>query len=478
MLPSKLAFVDIETTGLGVTRDRIIEIGILRVEDNKLVKTFQSLLNPEGYVSPFCLELTGITEKALENAPTFYEMIDEIYDMLKDCVFVAHNVRFDYGFVRNAFKRYEKTYSAKHFCTVKLSRRLFPSARKHNLDAIMERFDISCTNRHRAFDDARVLWEFYQKLQKTIDPEMLEKAIAGGLKKPSVPLSIDTETIDNLPENPGVYIFYGENKTPLYVGKSVNIKERVQSHFVSDHLSTKEMNIAQQIQDIETKVTSGELGALILESQLVKKLQPLYNRQLRIAKKMYVLKKQMNTDSYPEVVLKMIDHIDPNDLENILGIFRSKRQAKDFLVPLVKEYNLCEKLLGLEKTSSSCFAYRLDLCKGACVKEENPLKYTMRFAEAFGNNTIKVWPFTGQIIISERNELEKTAEYFVVDKWCLLSQYSENEVHNEAVCSGEYLFDLDTYKLLVRFLQKKENLKKIKQLSEKEATHSSEIISV
>src|SRR6185312_13209926 len=146
--------------------------------------------------------------------------------------------------------------------------------------------------------------------------------------------------------------------------------------------SSKEMHIAQQIQDIEAISTSGELGALIKESQLVKKLQPLYNRQLRLTKKLYILKKQINNSGYPEVVLEMVDTIDPAILPQILGIFRSKRQAKEFLNPLVKQYSLCEELLGLEKTSSSCFAYRLGVCKGACLKEENTLSYTLRFTEA------------------------------------------------------------------------------------------------
>lgn len=473
MLPQKLAFVDIETTGLGVTRDRIIEIGILRVEENKLVKTFHSVINPEGFVSPFSMQLTGITENELSRAPTFYSVMGDILEMLKDCVFVAHNVRFDYGFIRNECKRYDKTYSSKHFCTVKLSQYLFPTERKHNLDAIIDRFHIPCPNRHRAFDDARVLWEFYKKLQNSVAPELLEKALLQGLKKPSIPTNISSDTIDSLPEKPGVYIFYGDQKTPLYVGKSVNIRERVKSHFANDYSSSKEMHIAQQIQDIEAIPTSGELGALLKESQLVKKLQPLYNRQLRMTKKLYILKKHINKFGYPEIQLEMIDTIDPITLPTILGIFRSKRQAKDFLVPLVKKYNLCEKLLGLEKTNSSCFAYRLNICKGACVGEESPLSYSLRFIEAFGQHSIKPWPFPGAVIISEKDGLEKTAEYFVVDKWCLLAKYNETEFATTAIKTNNYIFDLDTYKLLVRFLEKKQNWKYVHDVSSQKATHAS-----
>lgn len=462
MLPQKLAFVDIETTGLGVTHDRIIEIGILRVEENKLVKTFQSVINPEGFVSPFSLQLTGITEEELAKAPTFYEVMEDISDMLEDCVFVAHNVRFDYGFIRNEFKRYEKSYSSKHFCTVRLSQYLFPSERKHNLDAIIERFHISCTNRHRAFDDAKVLWEFYQKLQNNIDKDLLEKALSNGLKKPAVPLKISEESLNSLPEKPGVYIFYGENNTPLYVGKSVNIRERVMSHFSNDYLSTKEMNIAQQIQNIKTFTTSGELGALLKESQLVKEMQPLYNRQLRITKKLVLARKRIDGKGYPSITLETVDNINPDNLNTILGVFKSKKQAKDFLIPLVKEYNLCEKLLSLEKTSSTCFAYRLGVCKGACAGEESPLAYGIRFTEAFSRNCIKPWPFATPIVICEKNEFDRTAEYFVVNKWCLLYQYNETEFTTIETNTKDYAFDLDTYKLLVRFIEDKKNWSKVK----------------
>lgn len=466
MLPQKIAFVDIETTGLGVTHDRIIEVGILRVENNKVVKTFQTVLNPQGSVSPFVNKLTGITGEELVNAPTFYEKKDEILEILEGCVFVAHNVRFDYGFLKNEFKRYDTSFSAKHFCTVKLSQALFPEFKKHNLDAIIERFDIACKNRHRAFDDAKVLWDFYQKLQGTFAPEMLEEAINGTLKKPSRPLAITEETMDLLPEKPGVYIFYADSQTPLYVGKSVNIRERVKSHFANDHTSTKEMKIAQQIQHIETITTSGELGALMKESQLIKKLQPLYNRQLRIKKKLIILKKIMDKDGYPEVSLETVSQINPDDLPNMLGIFTSKRQAQSFLVPLVKEYSLCEKLVGLEKTTHACFAYRLNICKGACVSEESPLSYAIRFTEAFTRHTLKPWPFPGAVVIQEQNALEHTGEYFVVDKWCLLAQYEEHEDLLQQTNTGNYVFDLDTYKLLVRFLEKKQNWKHVKLLNE------------
>ncbi len=143
MLPQKLVFIDTETTGLSVSRDRIIEIGIVRVENNVVVAEYQSLINPEMFLSPFITSITHITEADLVNAPTFYDIRKDVYDLLKDAVFVAHNVRFDYGFLRNEFKRMEMNFTAKHFCTAKLSRSLFPLERHHNLDSVMQRFGIS-----------------------------------------------------------------------------------------------------------------------------------------------------------------------------------------------------------------------------------------------------------------------------------------------------------------------------------------------
>src|SRR5258708_5219783 len=218
MLPSKLAFVDIETTGMRSSYDRIIEIGILRVEDNQLVDTFQTLINPQSHLPKEITNLTGITQNDIENAPTFRQVKDDIIEILADCTFVAHNVRFDYAFLKHELLRENITYSAKHFCTVRLSRMLFPQWQRHNLDAVISECNITCINRHRAFDDAKVLHEFYQHILKTIPNEKFEKALAKTMKKPSLPVNLPLEEIEKLPEKPGVYIFYGSS--PEYTKNS------------------------------------------------------------------------------------------------------------------------------------------------------------------------------------------------------------------------------------------------------------------
>jgi DNA polymerase-3 subunit epsilon len=451
MLPKRIAFVDTETTGLSPLRDRIIEIGIVVVENNAVVKTYESLINPHMYVSPMIEELTGIRKSEVDTAPCFEDIKSDLFDILEDCVFVAHNVRFDYAFLKNEFARFDVHFAPKHFCTAKLSRMLFPSESRHNLDSIIERFNFVCKRRHRAFDDAFVLWQFYEKLQEKISLEKLDSAVKTALGKPSLPQSLSGVDVDSLPQAPGVYIFYGENGVPLYIGKSKNIRNRVLSHFSSDHRSPRELTMSSQIKSIEAMPTAGELGALIKEATLIKDMQPLFNRKLRVSRKLIMLLESENKDGYKTVIMETVTQIDPEQIPHVIGIFKSKKQAKNFLLSATKAHMLCEKLVGLEKIRSvasgeagACFAYRLDLCKGACVQKEKQIRYNLRFMDAFTQYKLKSWPFTGPIAIKEKNDFLEKEEQFIVDKWCLLPNKQ----------SATYIFDLDTYKILLSFLEK------------------------
>ncbi len=183
MLPKNIAFVDIETTGLSASLNRIIEIGIVRVEENQIVNTFHSLINPGTYIPKVITDITGITPNEVKHAPSFGSLQDDITEILNDCVFVAHNVQFDYSFIKSEFKREGKIFSSKKFCTVRLSRHLFPTQPRHNLDAIIERFDLLCQARHRALGDAQVLVDFYNKLQQQFTEEELSIAITTSMKR-------------------------------------------------------------------------------------------------------------------------------------------------------------------------------------------------------------------------------------------------------------------------------------------------------
>ena len=454
MLSLPLSFVDLETTGTSTNFNRIIEIGILKVDRNKVIRKYETLINPEISIDPFIQQYTGINPQDLENAPTFYDLKDEILEILKDSIFVAHNVRFDYGFIRNEFKRFDISFSSKHFCTVKLARLLYPEWKKYNLDTVIEKFKLNIKRRHRAFDDAKAIWHFYKKSQKEIKKDKFESALRIALKRPSVPVNLSQEILEALPESSGVYIFYGDKSTPLYIGKSLNIRDRVLSHFSGDHLSTLEMKISQTVKSIETVQTAGELGALLLESSLIKKLQPLYNRLLRNKRQLLVLKKIVNPDGFNTITTGILSEITIDDFSEIIGIFKSQKELKNTLHDLSEEYSLCNKLLGLEKTDRYCFAFHLGQCKGACQSEEMSLKYNLRFDEAFYKFKIKRWPFTGPIIVKEKSI---GRESFIIDKWCILdsvkSQYDK--------INTEYGFDYDTYKIIKRYIETPKNMRNI-----------------
>lgn len=447
------SFVDIETTGSRVQYDRVIEIGILRVEEGRLVKTYNKLVNPEMYLSPYIEQMTGISSLELERAPVFDEVKEEIMEMLDNSVFVAHNVRFDYGFLKNELRRYGLDLSLKQLCTVKLSRALYPHYRKHNLDALIDRFNFNCEKRHRAFDDARILWDFYNVLHKEFDKDAIEQTVSLLMKSPTIPTHLNPDEIKMLPEGPGVYLLYDEKRLLLYVGKSTNIKERVLSHFTNDYTSTKEMNMVREVAHIESISTAGELGALLMEAHLIKKEQPVYNRQLRKVRKLTTLKKILTEKGYFTVSMQESECIAGEEVSDILGIFRSEKSAIEFMRKKAAEHQLCEQLLGIEKGKGACFGSKIERCKGACTGKELAVAYNMRFTEAFYEKKIKNWPFKGAIQIKELNSSIEKNDIFTIDKWCLVADNTR-----------ELIFDYDMYRILKNYIFDIKNQKKISSI--------------
>ncbi len=466
MLPQKLAFVDVETTGVSTRFDRVIEIGILRMENDKEVAKFSSLLNPQTFLPPEITRITGIKAQDLENAPSFSDIEETVLELLNGCVFVAHNVRFDYGFLRHEFKRIGKTFTTKHFCTVRLAKMLFPTLIRHNLDTLISHFNLPCPNRHRALDDARVLWYFCQKAKETVDEKLLNASIITALRQPSLPPHLEKSTIEELSEGPGVYILYGDNELPLYIGKSKCIQERVKTHFLSDINDSKEMKIAQQVKRIEVRETAGELGALFLESRLIKEMLPLYNKKLRQSRKILLLRKFCKPDGYYKLKQEhFVNGEALDDFANVVRIYKSEKEAKNSLHTLAKEHNLCLKLLCLENTKSECFYYRLGFCKGACIKKEDPLRYNLRFLMALSQRAIRPWPFQGPVVITESNE-EGLTEHFIINKWCFLGNVVSQAEDDLNISQNDLGFDLDAYRILFRFLSTEKNIRQVKKADE------------
>jgi len=373
-----VAFVDLETTGTSALGDRVTEVGIVRVDDGARVYEWSTLVDPQCSIPPGVQALTGITNAMVAGAPTFGEIANEVAERLAGCVFVAHNARFDYGFLKQEFGRLGRTFHAKVLCTVKLSRRLYPDVRKHNLDALIERHRLPVSDRHRALGDARVLFALVRAIYGELAAEAVDATIARMLKTPSLPPQLPADALDAIPEAPGVYRFYGLNPLPLYVGKSINLRERIGSHFSSDYRGANDLRLSAEITRIEIEETAGELGALLRESQLIKELFPAYNQRLR---RNEALALSVTADPAPPGYVRSVA-IDPRALQDLYGPFSTRRAARELLRDLAPRAALCWSALGLERRSGPCFARQLGKCAGTCVGAETAVSHHARLRQA------------------------------------------------------------------------------------------------
>lgn len=454
-----MVFVDIETNGLSHIRGKVIEVAAIRVENGKITRVFNQLIDPESEIPSFITKLTGIRQEDVRGAAPFRQQAGELHDILSGAIFVAHNVRFDYSFLKQEFKRVGKTFLPKQLCTVKLSRTLYPEQKSHKLESLIARHGFSFNSRHRAYDDAHVLWQFLQHAVANFPADIIQAAIGKQLRQPALPKGLAADLVRELPETPGVYIFEDEQNKPLYIGKSINIKKRVLSHFGHDHDDSKEFKISQAIKNISTRTTGGELEALLLESRLVKEMMPLYNRKLRKTQKLLIARRSFDDSGYMTVSLEEANQLEADGLHDILAVYDRRNRAKSSLESMQKLYELCPKLLGLEKSAKGCFLSQLGKCRGACARREQKELYNYRLEMAFERQRIQDWPYNGPVLVQERFTESTITSGIIVDKWCVIGEvsqdeYCEVEVSNR-LSGGTKTFDLDTYKILQGFLTAK-----------------------
>jgi DNA polymerase-3 subunit epsilon len=452
-LDAPLAIVDLETTGTHAAADRITEIAVLEVDGFEVTSEWSTLVNPEGTIAAAIQALTGITNDMVAGAPRFAQLAADLLERLQGRVFVAHNARFDYGFLRREFERTGRSFSAKTLCTVRLSRRLYPEHARHHLDSVIERHRITCRARHRALGDADALWQFLRIAADEHGPEILSVAARQVAKQPALPPHIDRAVVDAIPEAPGVYLFFGEGGTPLYVGKSKSLRTRVLSHFSAGLRSGKSLRLAQEVRRIEWQRTAGELGALLREARLVKALAPSYNRQLQRPEGLCGF-------VFDGTRLRLADpgEIDAETLPLVRGLFRSRRAATAALRHLADEDRLCLQTLGFDTTRKGpCFRHQIARCKGVCAGRENPHLHLARVAAALARFPgAAQWPHAGALGIVERDTERETSEVHVVDRWCYLGTAGSDAEVEELLADGRRAaFDYDHYRILARHLGKR-----------------------
>lgn len=456
LLDEPYVCIDVETDGMNYTHGHVIEVAAIRVEHGQIVREFTTLINPGGSIPYFITNLTGITTHDVQDAPSFGDIANELLDILADATFVAHNVRFDYSFLKQEFRRVGIDFEPKQLCTVKLSRRLYPEQTSHKLASLIERHGFSYHARHRAYDDAHILWQFLSHVQQQFPLSVLHEAISHQIKRPSLPKHLDVDMINALPTGHGVYMFDDEKGMPLYIGKSVNIRRRVLSHFTKDSEEYREFKIAQSIHGIRFESTGGELEALLREAHLIKTEQPLYNRRLRRVRMLTALRQHINQEGYITITTDQLTEVHPDQFDTILALYDKRGAAKTSLLTIVKTFDLCPKLSGLEKSSGACFSYQLGRCKGACIGKEPSDVYNRRVLLAFEHKRIQSWPYDGPVIVRELTaENEQMRSGFIVDQWCIIGKVSQEEDYEPVVTLYDAVFDYDAYKILRSFMMQR-----------------------
>ncbi|MCO6527004.1 3'-5' exonuclease family protein [Snodgrassella sp.] len=442
----QLAFVDIETTGGRTTSDRITEIAVVYTEvGQQQPQVFHTLLNPNTSIPPFIQALTGISNQMVEQAPHFNdEIADQLSAIFKGRIFAAHNVRFDYGFIKAAFKRLGRTFNPQQLCTVKLSRQLYPEHKHHGLDKIIARHNIDMHNRHRAFADARAIYDFWQQLKHNFPADILHQACKTIMQRPSLPAHLNNDILKNISDDYGVYLIYGDNDLPLYIGKSKQVKTRLLSHFSQDVHNSKEMSLSQQAKKIDVIPCSGELDALLTESAQIKQRQPILNRRLRRQKDLFSFQLSTNTHGYDTLNIVPMHQVQFNQQQRYYGLFHSKSDAQKAIKSTISNTDLCLQTLGIEKGSSNrpCFRHQLHQCSGACINKITATTHNLKLALALQKIKLADWPFTSYAYIKEQQK------YHIFHQWIYLGSASNNDQLHTILSQPQGLLDRDIYQII------------------------------
>lgn len=367
------AIIDIETCGgkFDFKKGRITEICILVHDGLSIVKTFSTLVNPECYISPYFTSLTNITNEMVADAPKFHEIAKTIIELTEGCVFVAHNVGFDYSFIRDEFASLGYTYKRETLCTVRLSRKLIPNQVSYSLGRLCAALGIEIFGRHRAEGDAVATAQLFDLLLrlKNDDPRYKTKGVT----------ELMTRRIDNIkkyilnkiPESCGVYYFLNKEQEIIYIGKSVNMYNRAISHFNSDAKKGKKM--LNDLYNVSFVETGSELIAILLEAAEIKKHKPLYNRKSKA--EVFTHTVDLVLSKKKIIQFKIVPY---EESENALVSCATYSTARSYLDAWIEEYTLCLQHCHLTDEGSICFNHQIRQCNGICAGEEEPEDYNKR----------------------------------------------------------------------------------------------------
>jgi DNA polymerase-3 subunit epsilon len=445
------AVVDIETTGNGYKGSKITEISIFIFDGEKVLDEFTTLVNPESTIPAFITNLTGITDAMVRTAPKFYEIAKKVQEITKDCIFVAHNVNFDYNIIQAEFKNLGFDFKRKKLCTVRLSRKLIPGLNSYSLGKICVDENIPINGRHRARGDVEATVELFRRLIKRDHNFTINSFLNPKSREATLPPLIDKSVVNNLPEKHGVYYFKNAAKEVIYVGKANNIKQRVISHFYDK--KKKEVTMCLETTDISFTETGNELLALLHESAEIKHIYPKYNRAQRRAGE------AVGLFSYEDQ--KGIIHLAYNRLKltpNPMMKYYSVTECRNHLEHLFKEFELCPKYCHLQTNVSSCFHYQIKECKGICCDKESVEVYNERVKKAINSVGIGAT----NLVIKENGRTENEVGFaLILDGIYQGFGYLDTEQANQLENPADYQFfvqpkkdNRDVQRIIASYLKK------------------------
>jgi len=371
------AIVDIETTGGYAANNAITEVAIVLHDGIREVKRYETLVNPGMGIPRYVQALTGIDDEMVAHAPSFDEIAPLLFEWLKDAVFIAHNVNFDYSFLKHQLKACGLDLDSKKLCTVRLSRKVFPGAPGYSLGKICQYLGIDNANRHRAGGDADATVLLFEKILQAGGLEQIRAMLKANSKEQYLPINLPAEQLSRLPETPGVYYFHDQKGKVIYVGKATNLRRRVHSHFSNNKPGRQKQEFLRNIYSISHEATGTELMAFLLECIEIKRLWPAYNRSLKRFEPTYGLYVYEDRNGYSRLILEKTKKLLPP-----IYTFSLLIEGQSLLRKLVREYELCPKLCFLQTDNGPCEGVRLSSCHGACRQEESVPEYNNRVEAA------------------------------------------------------------------------------------------------
>ncbi len=393
--------LDIETTGGKYNEEGITEIAIYKFDGHQITDQFISLVNPEKPIQPFVVNLTGINNEMLRSAPKFYEVAKRIVEITTDCVVVAHNAKFDYRILRTEFRRLGFEYERRSLCTVELSKKLIPGQQSYSLGKLVRALGIPLSDRHRATGDAQATVKLFKMLlAKDLDKDILKDSVRAEPKR-----HLDSKLVNMLEDLPGitgVYYLHDEEGEILYIGKSKNIKKRVNQHFTNEHHKSRQMQ--KEVASVSFEATGNELIALLKENQEIKRNKPKYNKALKRNVFSHALYHFTNDKGYINFKIGIAGKA------NSITTFSSLKRARNVLEMWVEEYELCKQLCGLEKGTGNCVNYSIKACHGACVDEESAETYNERALELIANHS---YSRQNMIVIDRGRDIDEKSALLV-----------------------------------------------------------------